>query len=75
MNDDNLFDERPELDRETTSINQLNDLGNRAVQLGLIAGHGYHGGKYEILRQGKAILLSSQEAATYLAELIASVRS
>ena len=54
-------------------INMLTELGNQAVQLGLIAGHGYHGGKYEILRKGEVILLSPKEASAYLHNLIAEL--
>jgi hypothetical protein len=38
--------------------------------MGLIAGHGFHGGKYEILRNGEAILLPINEAEIYLEQLI-----
>ncbi|MBE7385019.1 MAG: hypothetical protein F6J95_026860 [Leptolyngbya sp. SIO1E4] len=66
---------RQQLDREIESIslNQLHDLGNQAVSLGLIAGHGHHRGQYEILRQGQALLMSPREAVTYLQSLIQSV--
>ncbi|MEO0457819.1 MAG: hypothetical protein AAF152_14740 [Cyanobacteria bacterium P01_A01_bin.114] len=57
---------------EYMSVTQLNELGNQAIQLGLIAGHGHHGGQYEIIRQGKIITLTPQEALTYLQELIHS---
>ncbi len=52
------------------SINQLNELGNRAVELGLIVGHGYRGGKYEVLRKGEALMMSPEEAQSYLENLI-----
>jgi hypothetical protein len=55
---------------EFATINILNDLGNQAVQMGLIIGHGYHGGKYEILCKSEVILLSPQEAQAYLHNLI-----
>ena len=58
---------------ENLSVNQLNDLGNRAVKLGLIAGHGHHQGQYEIIRQGKIVTLSPKQALTYLQQLIDSV--
>ncbi|NER79656.1 MAG: hypothetical protein F6K42_08750 [Leptolyngbya sp. SIO1D8] len=58
---------------ETISLNQLNDLGNQAVSMGLIAGHGHHRGQYEILRQGQVLLMSPREAVTYLQSLIQSV--
>ena len=53
------------------AINLLNELGNRAIEMGLIVGHGYHGGKYEILRKGEIITLTPLEAQTYLQNLIA----
>lgn len=73
MNDEEHLKQHLDRELENIGINQLHDLGNRAQQLGLIAGHGYRSGQYEILRQGQAIVLSPQEAETYLAELIASV--
>ena len=60
---------------ETISINKLTELGNRAIQLGLIAGHGYHRGQYEILRQGQIILLSPTEATSYLENLLQDLES
>ena len=72
MNEDFI---RQKLNQEldSISINNLTQLGNQAVQLGLIAGHGYHRGKYEILRQGEALLMSPDEAQTYLEKLIQDV--
>lgn len=72
MNEDFI---RQQLNQEldAISINKLTQLGNQAVQLGLIAGHGYHKGKYEILRQGKALLMSPDEAQAYLEKLIQEV--
>lgn len=61
------------LEIETMSINKLTETGNLAVSMGLIAGHGFHGGKYEILRQGKSILLPPNEAGAYLEQLIKTV--
>lgn len=55
---------------EFATVNILNDLGNQALQMGLIVGHGYHGGQYEILCKSEVILLSPQEAQTYLHNLI-----
>ncbi|MCA6555366.1 MAG: hypothetical protein IM583_01715, partial [Pseudanabaena sp. M114S2SP2A07QC] len=49
---------------------KLTETGNLAVSMGLIAGHGFHGGKYEILRNGEAILLPINEAEIYLEQLI-----
>ncbi|MCP2732189.1 hypothetical protein [Limnofasciculus baicalensis] len=51
----------------------MTELGNEAISLGLIAGHGYRGGKYEILRQGKALMMSPDEAQTYLENLIKDI--
>lgn len=58
---------------EVISLNKLTELGNQAISLGLIAGHGYRGGKYEILRQGKALMMSPDEAQTYLENLIKDI--
>lgn len=55
------------------SINQLNELGNQAVKMGLIVGHGYRGGKYEILRKGEALMMTPQEAQSYLENLIKEI--
>ncbi|MBK4728876.1 hypothetical protein JJD41_03085 [Oxynema sp. CENA135] len=61
-----------QLDREIEmlSYNQLTELGNRAVALGLILGHGYRGGKYEILMRDRDLLLSPEEAQPYLEQLL-----
>jgi len=75
MTDEDLLSPDPQQDLENMGVNQLHHLGNRAQQLGLIAGHGHHGGQYEILRQGKVILLSPQDAIPYLSELIARAES
>jgi hypothetical protein len=72
MNEEQLR-QRLNQELDMISLNQLNALGNQAVEMGLIAGHGYHGGQYEILRQGKAILLSATEAQTYLQNLITNL--
>lgn len=64
------MEQRLHLELEAISTNQLHELGNQAIQLGLISGHGYHGGQYEILRQGEFILLSPTEAEQYLRALI-----
>lgn len=73
MNEDSLK-QRINLELESISCNQLNELGNQAVKLGLIAGHGYHKGQYELLRQGKALLMSPDEAIKYLQHLIESIQ-
>jgi hypothetical protein len=72
MNEDDLK-QRLNLEIETMSVNKLTEMGNLAVSMGLIAGHGFHGGKYEILRQGQALLLPVNEAETYLEQLIKTV--
>ncbi|MBD1808387.1 hypothetical protein H6F98_23450 [Microcoleus sp. FACHB-SPT15] len=73
MNEDSLK-QRINLELESISWNQLTEVGNQAVKLGLIAGHGYHKGQYEILRQGKALLMSPDEALKYLQNLIQSLQ-
>ena len=72
MQDDELK-QRLNLEIESMSINKLTETGNLAVSMGLIAGHGFHGGKYEILQKGKAILLPVNEAGAYLEQLIKTV--
>lgn len=58
---------------EAMSFNELNELGNKAVSLGLIIGHGYHKGQYEILRRNEVVTLPPKEARTYLKNLIEQV--
>lgn len=58
------------LEVEAMSINELTELGNKAISLGLILGHGYRGGKYEILKRNEAILLTPKEARDYLKNLL-----
>jgi len=66
---------RSQLEREVESIslNQLTELGNRAIALGLIIGHGHHRGQYEILRSGQVLLMTPREAYAHLETLIASI--
>ncbi|MEQ9356315.1 hypothetical protein [Coleofasciculus chthonoplastes] len=71
--DEDIIRQKLNQELDAISINKLTQLGNQAVQLGLIAGHGYHKGKYEILRQGEALLMSPDEAQTYLEKLIQDV--
>jgi hypothetical protein len=71
--DEDIIRQKLNQELDSISINKLTQLGNQAVQLGLIAGHGYHKGKYEILRQGEALLMSPDEAQTYLEKLIQEV--
>lgn len=56
---------------ESVFTNELTKLGNQAVKRGLISGHGYHGGKYEILCNGQIFLLSPEDAHSYLKNLVA----
>ncbi|HEY9300553.1 MULTISPECIES: hypothetical protein [unclassified Coleofasciculus] len=58
---------------EAMSFNELNELGNRAVSLGLILGHGYRSNQYEILRKNEVVMLTPKEAAAYLKKLIGEV--
>ena len=73
--DEESFRERLNLEFEADSLNKLTNLGNQAISLGLISGHGYRGGKYEILKQGKFIVLSPEEAQVYLTKLIKEIGS
>ena len=59
-------------DAEPFDFNQLHNLGNQAIAQGLIIGHGYHQGKYELLHRGEALLLSPPEALSYLRSLMAA---
>jgi hypothetical protein len=63
---DDLSDERPEEDLIVEGLNQLTVLGNQAIDRGLIIGHGYHRGNYEILLKGEVLTLSPDEAIAYL---------
>ncbi|BBC27043.1 hypothetical protein [Pseudanabaena sp. ABRG5-3] len=71
----NAKDLKQQLDLEVESIgiNHLTEVGNMAVSMGLIAGHGFRGGKYEILRKGEVILLPVEAATDYLEQLIKTV--
>jgi hypothetical protein len=57
-------------DAEKADFNQLHNLATQAQNQGLIAGHGYHQGQYELIHQGKAILLPANEAIEYLQNLM-----
>ncbi|MEX0269734.1 hypothetical protein AB3R30_11355 [Leptolyngbyaceae cyanobacterium UHCC 1019] len=70
MNDDELQEQRLNQELENISFNQLNELGNRAVQLGLIIGHGFRGGQYEILSKQDVVLLPPKEAQQYLQNIV-----
>jgi len=56
---------------DALSINELTELGNKAISLGLIIGHGYRNNQYEILHRTEAIMLSPKEALVYLKNLLA----
>jgi hypothetical protein len=64
--------ESDEANHEGSAINHLTEMGNRAVSLKLIAGHGFHQGQYELLRDGQALLMTPGDAQGYLEELLAS---
>jgi hypothetical protein len=61
---------RPKAEPESVFTNELTQLGNQAVKKGLISGHGYHGGKYEILCNGQIFLLTPEQAHSYLKDLV-----
>ncbi len=69
-NDEQILNQRS-AGVESVSTNELTKLGNQAVKRGLISGHGYHGGKYEILCNGQIFLLSPEDAYSYLKNLVA----
>lgn len=71
MNEEELR-QKLEREMETLSYNRLHKLGNDAVTAGLIIGHGYRGGKYEILRKDQELLLTPEEAEKYLEDLLKS---
>ncbi|AOW98204.1 MAG: hypothetical protein F6K50_35770 [Moorea sp. SIO3I7] len=50
---------------------ELTKLGNQAAKMGLIGGHGYYLGRYEILCKGQIFTLSPEEAYSYLKKLVA----
>ncbi len=64
-----------EANHEGGAINHLTELGNRAVDLKLIGGHGFHRGQYELLREGKFLMMTPIEAQQYLEELIATAEA
>lgn len=71
------FSDHPELDgaddpggMDYGDQNQLHALGNAAQAQGLILGHGYHQGQYEILRSGEVVTLEPRLAQAYLAALL-----
>jgi len=70
MNEDSLENQLNK-EVESLNINHLNQLGNKAVKLGLIIGHGYFRGDYEILLKDESLLLTPLQAQEYLENLIA----
>jgi hypothetical protein len=68
-NEEQILNQRT-ADRESSFTQELTPLGNQAVKRGLISGHGYHSGKYEILCNGQIFLLSPEEAYSYLKTLL-----
>jgi len=68
--DEQNLAKRLNLEIEMIGTNRLTLAGNRAQELGLIAGHGFRGGKYEILCQGEFLTFTPQEAQTYLENLV-----
>lgn len=72
--EEELFERSPEdLAVDFESLNKLIKLGNQAISLKLIAGHGFHGSKYEIIHQGKILLMSPEEAEKFLEDLIKEI--
>lgn len=69
-NDEQILNQRS-AGVESVFTNEITKLGNQAVKRGLISGHGYHGGKYEILCNGQIFLLSPEDAHSYLKNLVA----
>jgi hypothetical protein len=57
-------------EKESFLTNELTRLGNQAVKKGLISGHGYYEGKYEILCRGQIFALSPEKAHSYLKNLV-----
>lgn len=55
---------------ESVLTKELTKFGNQAVKRGLISGHGYYQGKYEILCNGQIFLLSPEKAHSYLKSLV-----
>ena len=61
---------RQKAGQESVFTKEITHLGNQAVKKGLISGHGYHGGKYEILCNGQIFLLTPEQAHSYLKDLV-----
>lgn len=70
MNEEEKLRQQLDNELDIMSFNRLNELGNEAIKKGLIAGHGFRGGQYEILQAGEAKMMSPEEAQQYLEKLI-----
>ncbi|MGK7928025.1 MAG: hypothetical protein AB4290_22760 [Spirulina sp.] len=70
MNDEEKLRQKLDNELDIMSFNRLNELGNQAIKKGLIAGHGFRSGQYEILQAGEAKLMTPEDAQKYLEELI-----
>ncbi len=70
MDEEEHMRQRLNQEIDVIGINKLTELGNQAIKQGLIAGHGYHKGQYELIRQGKILLMTPQEATAYLSQLL-----
>lgn len=66
---------RIDLESEALQYNKLHELGNCAQAAVLIVSHGHHQGKYEILRQGQALMMTPKEAQAFLLELLQSIEA
>lgn len=75
MSTDDSLENRIHLELESLQYNELHELGNRAQAAGLIVGHGHRQGKYEILRQGQALMMTPKEAQAFLLELLKSIET
>ncbi|GEM_PF-469237 len=72
--DEDVRQQQVRVELEGMFINELNSLGNQACDLGLIVGHGYRAGQYEILCRDQVVMLPPNQALTYLRELIEQVK-
>jgi hypothetical protein len=70
MNEEEKLRQKLDNELDIMSFNRLNELGNEAIKQGLIAGHGFRGGQYEILQDGEAKMMPPEEAQQYLEKLI-----
>ena len=73
MENEEQLKQRLNMELDAINFNQLHELGNQAIKLGLILGHGFHGGQYEILCRTEVLMLSPKDAQVYLKELIAGL--